>query len=140
MPARFFLLILAAVPCLAQVEETTAPVYSAMAITARISGSVVVEVQVSERGAVTAATALEGDPLLRESSIDAARLWRFQPQGAAHQAKLIFSFRFMPKNTPYPELGTVFRPPYWVEVRRISPEPVSHVAQAGRLTNGTPQD
>jgi len=131
---RFVIPIMMAACCFAQeppgvvVEEAVAPVYPAAAVTGRISGSVIVTVHVSDRGAVTNATVVDGNALLRQASLDAARLWRFQAHAAA-DLKLIFSFRFMPKNTPESQLGSVFRPPYTVETRKITPEPVTHYAR-----------
>ena len=132
---RSSIAILLALGCQAQqkpapmVEEAVAPAYPAPALSGRIAGSVMVDVRVSEQGAVIDAAVAEGDALLRQASLDAARLWRFQPQPSAGGAKLIFSYRFMAKNTPEAQLGAVFRPPYWVEVRKILPEPVSHIAR-----------
>src|SRR5579862_7186939 len=138
MPSRYLaVFVLLGGCCLAQqplplaVEEAVAPAYPRRAVTARISGSVIVEVRVCEHGAVTAATIEEGNALLRQATLEAARLWRFQPQPGSHDVKLIFSFRLMPKDTPEAQLGTVFRPPYTVEVRKITPEPVSRFARYG---------
>ena len=131
------ILILAGLSCLAQegpsliVEEAVAPAYPAPAVASRISGSVIVEVHVSEQGTVASASVVDGNALLRQASLEAARLWRFQAQPAGRDVKLIFSFRLMPKATPEAQLGTVFRPPYTVEVRKITPEPVSHFARNG---------
>ena len=136
MRSKYAIAILAGLSCLAQdgpklaLEEAVAPAYPAAAFVGRVSGSVIVEVHVSERGAVASAAVEEGDPLLRQASLDAARLWRFQAQPGSHDLKLIFSFRLMPKNTPEAQLGTVFRPPYTMEVRKITPEPVRHYARA----------
>jgi TonB family protein len=136
---RYAISILVATGCLAQqgapleVEEAMAPDYPAAAVTGGVSGGVVVEVRVSQRGAVESATVVEGDALLRQPSIDAARLWRFRAQAGSRagsqEGKLVFSFRLMPKNTPEAQLGTIFRPPYTVEVRRVTPKPVSHFAR-----------
>lgn len=129
--------VLTGLSCLAQqapnlgVQEAVAPAYPASAVAGRISGSVIVAVHVSERGAVAGADIAEGNALLRQASLDAARLWRFQPQPGAHDVKIVFSFRLMPKDTPEAQLGTVFRPPYAVEVRRMTPEPISHYARSG---------
>lgn len=132
---RLALAPLAGLMCLAQqspapaVEEAVAPVYPDLAVTGRVAGAVTIDVRVSERGEVAAAEVAEGDPLLRQSSLDAARLWRFHGQPGGHAARLVFSFRLMPKNTPEAQLGAVFRPPYRVEVRKITPAPVSHYAR-----------
>jgi len=141
---KYAIPMLVAWSCLAQpgsapaVEEAVAPVYPAAAVTGRVSGSVIVGVRVAERGAVATAAAAEGDPLLRQASVEAARLWKFQARPGAHDLKLIFSFRLMPKNTPEAQLGAVFRPPYTVEVRKITPEPVSHFARNRSEITGEP--
>ena len=131
-------LILIGIPAAAQqtarppVEEAVAPAYPALAVIGRISGRVVVSVRVSQQGAVTEATSDEGDPMLREAGLQAARLWRFGGTVSGQEVKLNFIFRLMPKATPEPELGAIFRPPYTVEVRRITPGPVHHYARAAR--------
>lgn len=136
MRCNFAICVLISLGCLAQdapplaVEEAVAPTYPPLAILGRAAGSVLVDVRVSA-GAVSNASVSEGDPLLRQASLDAARLWRFRTQSEARNLKLIFSFRLMPKGTPEPELGAIFRPPYAVEVRKITPEPVHHFARSG---------
>lgn len=138
MKWKFAVPILLTLSCLAQekpapaVEEAVAPVYPELAVLGRIAGSVIVAIHVSERGAVAEANIVEGESLLRQASLDAARQWRFSQQAGASELKLIFSYKLMAKGTPEAELGTIFRPPYTVEVRRINPGPVHHYAQAGR--------
>jgi TonB family protein len=53
------------------------PSYPPLAKAARVSGSVVVEVTVDEEGNVTAARAVSGHPLLKDSAVTAARQWTF---------------------------------------------------------------
>jgi TonB family protein len=55
------------------------PVYPPLALTARVSGSVFVEVTIDEGGLVTSARALAGHPLLKDAAVDAARGWTFKP-------------------------------------------------------------
>ena len=55
------------------------PVYPPVAKAARAEGRVVVEVVVNEAGQVESASAVEGHPLLRAASVDAARQWEFAP-------------------------------------------------------------
>ena len=113
------------------VEEAVAPVYPGAAVEGGIGGTVAVEAHVSERGTVVSAAITEGHALLRQASLEAARLWRFGAHAGGHDVKLTFSFRLMPKNTPEAQLGTVFRPPGTVEVRRIAAEKVTHYARDG---------
>ncbi len=112
------------------VEEAVAPVYPELAVLGRIAGSVIVAVRVSAKGDVAEATVIEGDALLRQASLEAARQWRFHA-ATSREVRLIFTYKLMPKNTPEAELGAIFRPPYTVEVRRITPGPVHHYARAG---------
>lgn len=55
------------------------PVYPPSAKTARVSGSVLVELTVDEEGNVIAARPLSGHPLLKDSAVAAARGWKFKP-------------------------------------------------------------
>jgi len=134
---RLLVLVTLGVVCLAQqaaapvVEEAVAPDYPAAAVQAGAGGTVAVEARVSERGTVVSATAVEGHALLRQASVEAARLWRFAAQPAAGAVRLSFSFRLMPKDTPQAQLGAVFRPPYTVEVRKTAAEKVTHYARGG---------
>jgi TonB family protein len=133
---KFAIPILIALSCLAQekpappVEEAVAPVYPELAVLGRIAGSVIVAIHVSDHGAVADANVVEGEALLRQASLDAARQWRFGSQAGGSDLKLIFSYKLMAKGTPEAELGTIFRPPYTVEVRKINPGPVHHYARA----------
>jgi len=55
------------------------PAYPPLARTARVQGSVIVQVTVDERGNVIAAQALSGHPLLKDAAVNAARGWTFAP-------------------------------------------------------------
>lgn len=55
------------------------PVYPPLAKAARVTGSVVVELTIDEDGDVTAAHAVSGHPLLKDSAVAAARAWKFSP-------------------------------------------------------------
>ena len=55
------------------------PAYPMAARNAGVSGTVVVEVMIDERGKVTQARALSGHPLLQQAAVNAARLARFTP-------------------------------------------------------------
>lgn len=55
------------------------PLYPAIARVARIQGSVQVQIDISETGAVTNVTLLSGHPLLREAAMRAAKQWLFIP-------------------------------------------------------------
>jgi protein TonB len=55
------------------------PPYPAIARQARIQGSVQVQIDISETGAVTNVTLLSGHPLLRDAALQAAKQWLFIP-------------------------------------------------------------
>ena len=55
------------------------PAYPPLAKTARVSGSVVVEVTVDEEGNVISSRAISGHPLLKDAAVNAARGWKFTP-------------------------------------------------------------
>jgi protein TonB len=55
------------------------PPYPAIAKQARIEGSVQVQIDISEDGAVTNVTLLSGHPLLRDAALRAAKQWQFIP-------------------------------------------------------------
>ena len=56
------------------------PVYPGIALAARASGAVSVQVTVDEKGDVTAASAVSGHPLLRQAAEQAARRAKFKPE------------------------------------------------------------
>ncbi|MEW6127483.1 MAG: M56 family metallopeptidase [Acidobacteriota bacterium] len=55
------------------------PVYPETAKSAKITGTVSVEVTIDEQGEVISARATSGHPMLRDAAVDAARQWRFNP-------------------------------------------------------------
>lgn len=55
------------------------PPYPVIARQARIQGSVQVQIDISEDGAVTNVTLLSGHPLLRDAALQAAKQWQFIP-------------------------------------------------------------
>jgi TonB family protein len=73
------------------------PPYPAIAKAANASGSVHVEILVSETGEVIEAHAVGGHPLLRDAAVQAARGWRFKPSeisGRAVKTRGILTFNF----------------------------------------------
>lgn len=55
------------------------PQYPAIARTAHISGSVILEAEISKEGDVVNLHVLGGPPLLRQSAIDAVKQWKYRP-------------------------------------------------------------
>ena len=63
----------------ARLIRQPAPVYPPMARTAKVSGVVVLEVQVDEDGNVTEVKPVSGPALLRQAAMDAVRQWKYSP-------------------------------------------------------------
>ncbi|MCA1818367.1 MAG: energy transducer TonB [Acidobacteria bacterium] len=59
--------------------ESPAPTYPAIARTAQVSGTVVVQVLADECGKVISARPLSGHPLLQQAAVQAAYGWHFAP-------------------------------------------------------------
>jgi len=55
------------------------PQYPAIAKTARIQGTVVLEATISKSGAIENLKAVSGPPMLYQAAIDAVRQWRYKP-------------------------------------------------------------
>src|SRR5881392_3058122 len=80
------------------VVEAVTPFYPPLALTAHISGDVIVEVKVNRSGKVTEVKALEGHKLLRPTAERAAKRWVFTELGngaAMRQVKLRFKFTLL---------------------------------------------
>ena len=55
------------------------PTYPSIARTAHISGSVILEAEISKEGDVVNLHVIGGPPLLRQSAIDAVKQWKYRP-------------------------------------------------------------
>jgi periplasmic protein TonB len=74
------------------------PPYPAIAHKARIQGTVQVQIDISESGAVTNVTLLSGHPLLRDAAVQAAKQWLFIPtelNGRPVRAIGVLTFNFI---------------------------------------------
>jgi TonB family protein len=80
-----------------------------------------VEVTIDAKGDVTAVKSMKSHPLVLAASLKAARRWHFSPGDQGRTAQLTFSFVVFDKGTPDENPGTVFHPPYEIEIRRESP-------------------
>jgi periplasmic protein TonB len=73
------------------------PPYPAIARSARVQGSVTVQVLISEEGRVVSASTVNGHPLLLDASLQAARQWVFSPttlNGQAVKVSGVLTFNF----------------------------------------------
>lgn len=107
------------------VIQAAAPVYPFLATFARVSGTVVVEVRIGEKGDVTAVRTIEGHELLRQAAENAARQWVFTPlenQADLRTGRLVFTFKLLPSDTPPAELMAVFKLPDTVEIKGTVPQ------------------
>jgi TonB family protein len=64
---------------LGRVEHKTMPVYPDEAMTRKIQGDVIFNIEVDETGKITSSEPVEGDALLVAASNDALRTFRFKP-------------------------------------------------------------
>lgn len=71
-------------------------VYPPLALSARVSGAVIVEVAIDESGNVTSARALAGHSLLKDAAVEAARGWTFKPAMLGGKpVKVVGTLRFI---------------------------------------------
>jgi TonB family protein len=101
-----------------QVIVTSAPKYPPLARAARISGSVIVDVDVDAVGVVTSVRLVQGHPLLRDASKDAATRFRFQPaeNKSVRTARLAFTFRHFDVDQER-IISPLILSPYQIEIR-----------------------
>ena len=102
------------------VVKAVAPNYPPLALAARVSGSVILDVFVDLQGKVGSVRILEGPTLLRAAAENASKQWVFQVAGGDNKprtVRLTFTFTIMPEDTPSEELLSCFMPPNSVEVK-----------------------
>jgi Ca-activated chloride channel homolog len=80
------------------------PAYPELAKTAKLGGTVQVQITVNESGEVTDARVIGGHPLLSGSAVEAAKRWKFNPvklSGKPVKVQGVISFNFsLEANTP----------------------------------------
>ena len=103
--------------------ERSLPTYAALASSARIQGSVMLDLTVNAAGTVISVNAISGHPLLRKLSTEAARDWRFRPitDGLLRVARLLFTFRILDRERDERVRSPVFHSAYRIEIRRGIP-------------------
>jgi TonB family protein len=106
------------------VREAIAPKYPRLAWIAHVTGSVVLSVEIGSRGQVEKVEATSGHPLLAGASIEAARHWLFRPGSVSRKVALTFSFKIYPSEAERGEVVAIFKTPFDVEVREITPPPM----------------
>lgn len=113
------------------VTKAVAPIYPALARLSNTQGTVEVTIEVGPTGEVVNVADTKGHSLLRDAAQTAARRWRFVSSTTddtkpLRTVVLTFKFTIMPLKTDANELTPVFTPPYEVEVRQLTYEPVVH--------------
>jgi protein TonB len=59
--------------------QRSTPNYPAIAKTARVAGTVVLEATISKTGTIESVKAVSGPEMLRQAAVDAVRSWRYKP-------------------------------------------------------------
>src|ERR1041385_4226863 len=104
------------------VVSAVAPIYPPIALSMNAKGEVVIEVSLDSAGKVVSTTVVSGNEYLREASKQAALKWQFgsvKEGSKPRTARLTFVYRYGDATQPLrtqPEITTVFRPPYRVEL------------------------
>jgi TonB family protein len=95
------------------------PAYPVVAAAKRISGAVLVDVEINGEGNVIAAVPITGHELLRNAAKKAVLGWRFKPlaDGKSHSMRLTFIFHDV--SYVAPEKKPEFMSPYQVEVEWV---------------------
>jgi TonB family protein len=122
------------------VVSAVAPIYPPIALSMNAKGEVVIEVSIDAAGKVVSATVVSGNEYLREASKQAAMKWQFgtvKESSKPPTARLTFVYRHGDATQPLrtrPEITTVFKPPYRVEL--ISqPHIINRTLAGGSLSN-----
>jgi len=101
------------------VLKAVAPVFPAIAVSARATGDVIVNVKIDAKGQVISAQAVDGHALLKAVSVSTARRWKFVPVNEANlerTAQLTFTFLEDNADLREEDRTAVFLPPYKVQV------------------------
>jgi TonB family protein len=99
-----------------EVIKSVAPIYPAIALMTRASGTVTLEVRIDDQGKVITAAAISGHPLLQSSSVAAARRWEFATSTSKKERSVTLTFIFN-SNTAEKDAGASFVSSYQVEIR-----------------------
>lgn len=103
-----------------EVVAIATPAYPVRAVVERISGVVLVDVQINAAGKVVEATPIIGHEALRQASKKAALLWRFKPLKDEERPRYVrLTFIFHDPSYVAPEGKPVATCQYQVEVERI---------------------
>ena len=100
-----------------RVTNVTIPAYPAVAVANKVSGAVLVDVEVNAEGKVTEANAISGPELVREAAKKAALRWHFEPVDKGGKSRSVrLTFIFHEPSYVAPKKKPQFTNPYQVEV------------------------
>jgi len=98
------------------VTNVTIPAYPVIAVANKVSGAVLVDVEVDAEGIVAGANTISGPELLREAAREAALRWRFEPvKKGADTRSIRLTFIFHEPSYVAPKKKPQFTSPYQVE-------------------------
>ena len=102
---------------LPRVTNVSIPAYPALALAKKVSGAVLVDVEVDVGGRVAEADAISGPELLRDAAKKAALRWRFESVGESVVTRSVrLTFIFHEPSYIAPKKKPQFTGPYQVEV------------------------
>jgi len=96
------------------------PAYPTIAAAKRISGTVLVDVDIDPKGNVIEARPVIGGKYLRDSARKAALRWQFNPSDGAAVRSVRLTFIFHDVSYVAPEKKPEFTSPYQVEIERVA--------------------
>jgi len=98
------------------VTNITIPAYPVIAVANKVSGAVLVDVEVDAEGIVAEANAISGPALLREAARKAALRWRFEPVKKSVDTRTVrLTFIFHEPSYVAPKKKPQFTNPFQVE-------------------------
>jgi len=59
--------------------QKTTPIYPPIAKAARVSGTVILQAEISKQGTITNLRVVSGPAMLQAAAIDAVKTWRYRP-------------------------------------------------------------
>ncbi len=110
-----------------KVTRAVSPIYPDIGRSIGLAGTVLIRVTIDSNGRVVKAEKDDGDKILFNAAVVAARRWEFErsPEVPERHILLTFSFVIVPKDSERSERTAVFLPPYGVEVRSIVESAIS---------------
>jgi protein TonB len=100
---------------LPHVTNLSIPAYPVIAVANKVSGAVLVDVEVNAEGKVTEANAISGPEILRDAAKKAAMRWRFEAASVGSRSVRL-TFIFHEPSYVAPKKKPQFMNPYQVEV------------------------